>query len=200
MSISPGQRRAARDRGELVEEAVVGAARELDLLQELHHVRVRADHVGDVQERQPHLRRHVVRDGLRERVGHVLLAEPLLEVLVEPPGGLHPRHDHLEAPRVEQDPPQLPDVTPDEVEQLRPGHRRDVALQSGEGSPAALDELDDERRVGLDRSLLAAQRRNGGSLVRERREEVAAVDDGLQRVPDQRIGPREVQHPRAARR
>ena len=77
---------------------------------------------------------------------------------------------------------------------------RDVALQRGEGRPAALDELDDERRVGLDRSLLGARRRTGGSLVRERREEVAAVDDGLQRVPDQRIGPREVQHPRATRR
>ena len=173
---------------------------ELDLLQELHHVRVRADHVGDVQERQPHLRRHVVRDGLRERVGHVLLTQPLLQVLVEPPGGVHPRHDHLKAPRVEQDPPQLGDVPADEVEQLRSGLRPDVALERGEGSLAALDELGDERRVGLDRSLLGDGRCTGGSRVRERRKEVAAVDDGLQRVPDQRIGPREVQHPRAARR
>ena len=28
-----------------------------------------------------------------------------------------------------------------------------------------------------------------GTLVRERRDEVAAFEDGLQRVPDQRVGP-----------
>ena len=59
--------------GQLVQEALV-----LDVLQEGHHLRMRADHVRDVQERQPHLRRDVVGDGLRERVGRVLLAQPRL--------------------------------------------------------------------------------------------------------------------------
>ena len=46
----------------------------LDMLQEGDHLRVRADRVGDVQQRQPHLRRDVVGHGLCERVGRVLLA------------------------------------------------------------------------------------------------------------------------------
>jgi hypothetical protein len=45
----------ARELGQLVQEALV-----LDVLQERHHLRMRADHVRDVQERQPHLRRDVV--------------------------------------------------------------------------------------------------------------------------------------------
>ncbi len=95
----------ALELGQLVQEAVV-----LDVLQKGDHVGVRADGVGDVQERQPHLGRDVVGDGLRERVGRVLLAQPRLQLLVEPPGGLHPRHDHLMAARIEQDPLQLLDV------------------------------------------------------------------------------------------
>ena len=91
--------RPARELGQLVQEAVVV----LDLLQEGHHVRVRADHVGDVEERQPHLRRDVVGDGLHERVGHVLLAQPRLQLLVEPPRGLDRGHEHLVALRIEQD-------------------------------------------------------------------------------------------------
>ena len=101
MSISPTQRmpyrsrkapdgvprlRPARELGQLVQEAVV-----LDVLQERHDLRMRADRVRDVQQRQPHLRRDVVGDGLRQRVGRVLLAQPLLQLLVEPPRGLHRR-------------------------------------------------------------------------------------------------------------
>ena len=114
----------ARELGQLVQEALV-----LDVLQKRHHVRMRADHVRDVQERQPHLRRDVVGDGLRERVGRVLLAQPRLQLLVEPPRGLHRRHEHLMALRIEQDPLQLLDVRQDEVEQRRSGLRPDVALQ-----------------------------------------------------------------------
>ena len=44
-------------------------------------------------------------------------------------------------------------------------------------------------------------RRPAGTLVRERRDEVVAVEDGLQRVPDQRIGlPEDLQEAGAARR
>src|SRR6185436_2994982 len=40
----------------------------------------------------------------------------------------------------------------------------------------------------------------GGALVRDRKDEVATVEDGLQRVPDQRIGfPQGVEQARAAR-
>ena len=143
MSISPTQRMpyvvevgldgvarfpAALERRQLVEEALV-----LDLLEKRHHLWMRADHVRDVEERQPHLRRDVVGDGLRERVGRVLLAQPRLQVLVEPPRRLHRRHEHLMASRIEQDPPQLLDVLQDEVEQRRPGLRPDVAFQGGDG-------------------------------------------------------------------
>ena len=61
-------------------------------------------------------------------------------------------------------------------------------LQGGDGSLGALDQLGDDGRIGLDRGGRAASRRLAGTLVRERRDEVAAFDDGLQRVPDQRIG------------
>ena len=183
--------------GQLVEEAVV-----LDVLQKRHHLRMRADHVRDVQERQPHLRRDVVGDGLRERVGRVLLAQPRLQLLVEPPGRLHRRHEHLMALRIEQDPLQLLDVRQDEVEQRRSGLRPDVALQGGDGGLAALDQLGDDGRIGLDRGRRAAAAApTAGTLVRERRDEVAAFEDGLQRVPDQRIGfPDELQEAGAARR
>ena len=138
--------------GQLVQEALV-----LDVLQKGHHLRMRADHVGDVQERQPHLRRDVVGDGLRERVGRVLLAQPRLQLLVEPPRGLHRRHEHLMALRIEQDPLQLLDVRQDEVEQRRSGLRPDVALQGGDGRLAALDQLGDDGRIGLDRGWRARQ-------------------------------------------
>ena len=160
----------------------------LDLLQKGDHVRMRADHVGDVQERQPHLRCDVVGDGLRERVGRVLLAQPRLELFVEPPGGLDPRHDHLKAPRIELDPLHLLDVRDDEVEQHRSGLRPYVALQSSDRGLAVFDQLRGDRRIGLDRGVSAAGRRPAGTLGRERRDEIAAVEDGLQRVPDQRIG------------
>ena len=132
--------------GQLVQEALV-----LDVLEKRHHLRMRADHVRDVEERQPHLRRDVVGDGLRQRVGRVLLAQPRLQLLVEPPRGLHRRHEHLTASRIEQDPLQLLDVGQDEVEQRRSGLRLDVALQGGDGRLVALDQLGDDGRIGLDR-------------------------------------------------
>jgi hypothetical protein len=55
-------------------------------------------------------------------------------------------------------------------------------------------------RIGLDLGWRAARRRLAGPLVRERPDEVAAVEDGLQRVPDQRIGfPQDLQEACAAR-
>ena len=64
--------RPAGELGQFVQEALV-----LDVVQKGDHLRMGADHVRDVQEREPHLRRDVVGDGLRERVGRVLLAQPL---------------------------------------------------------------------------------------------------------------------------
>src|SRR5664280_1461866 len=70
----------ARELDQLGQETLV-----LDVLQKCHHVRIRADHVRDVQERQPHLRRDVVGNGLSKRVGRVLLAQPRLQLVVKPP-------------------------------------------------------------------------------------------------------------------
>ncbi len=108
---------------QLIQEALV-----LDVVQEGHHLWMLADGVRDVQQRQAHLRRDVVGDGPRERVGGVLFAQPRLQLVVEPPGGLHSRHDHLKALRIEQEPFQFLDVRQDEVEQRRSGLRPDVAL------------------------------------------------------------------------
>src|SRR3712207_8589052 len=102
--------------------------------------------------------------------------------------------------RIEQDPLQLLDVRQDEVEQRRSGLRPDVALQGGDGGLAAPDQLGDDGRIGLDRSWRAAGGRPAGPLVRERPDEVAAVEEGLQRVPDQRITfPQDLQEACAAR-
>ena len=149
---------------------------------------MRADHVSDVQQRQPHLRRDVVRNRLRERVRRVLLAQPRLQLVVEPPSGLHRRHEHLMALRIEQHPPQLLDVRSDEVEQRLSRLRLDVAFGGGDGCLAAPDQLGDDGRIGLDRSWRAAKQWPGGILARERPDEAVAFEDGLQRVPGKRIG------------
>ena len=171
--------------------------------QEGHHLRVRADHVGDVEQRQPHLRRDVVRGGLRERVGRVLLAEPLLQLLVEPPGGLHPRHDHLDAPRVEQDPPAAPRRSSRmKSNSAGPDFVRMSRSQRGEGRLGCARSAR-RRWPGRSRSAWRAPPGGGpaGASSGSGRDEVAAVDDGLQRVPDQRIGPsHSVQEAGAARR
>ena len=49
------------------------------------------------------------------------------------------------------------------------------------------DQFGDDRRVGLDRSRRARTVARG-AIVGERPDEAAAIEDGLQRVPDQRIG------------
>ena len=123
------------------------------------------------------------------------------EVLVEPPGGLHPRHDHLEAPRVEQDPLQLPEVGADEVEQRRSGHRPGCRARSA-AMDARLRSMSSATSAGsASIGAGAAARRCPAGPRPGPAEEVAAVDDGLQRVPDQRVGAADdVQEPRAARR
>ncbi len=107
---------------------------------------------------------------------------------------------HQVAPRIEQDPSQLLDVRQDEVEQGRSGLRPDVALQGGDGGLGAPDQLGDDGRIGLDRGGRAASRRPARALVRDRPDDVAAFEDGLQRVPDQRVGfPQDLQEVGAAR-
>ncbi len=144
---------AALEVVQFVEEAVV-----VDVFEKGHHLRMWADDVGDVEERQPHLRCDVVGDGLRECVGHVLLTQPRQQLLVEPPRRLHRSHEDLMAPRIEQDPLQLRDVRQDEVEQLRSGLRANIALHRGNGGPAVTDQVGDNRRIGLDRRLARHQR------------------------------------------
>ena len=75
-----------------------------------------------------------------------------------------------------------------QVEQRRSGLRRDVALRRGDRRLAALDQFGGDGRIGLDRGGRGATRRRpGGAFVRERPDEVTAVEDGLQGVTDQRI-------------
>src|SRR5258707_15634244 len=104
-------------------------------------------------------------NGLRERVRRILLAQPRLQPLVEPPRGLYRRHEHLMALRIEQDPLQLLDVRPDEVEQRLSGLGPDVAFRGGDGCLAAPDQLGDDGRIGLDRGWRAASQWPGGTLV-----------------------------------
>src|SRR3954453_2963997 len=89
-------------------------------------------------------------DGLGERVGHVLLPQPLPKMVVEPPGALHPRHDYLLTLRIEEEALLLLDLCQDEIEELCSGLRPDVAFQGGDGSLRAPDQLGDEGRIGLD--------------------------------------------------
>ncbi len=75
----------------------------------------------------------------------------------------------------------------------RPGLGPDIPLHCGDGSLVALDQLGDDGRIGLDRGrlLAGAGRAAGGCrtgpFVGERRDEVTAVEDGLQRLTDQRV-------------
>ena len=172
--------RAAFERRQLVEKVVI-----VDALQECDHVGMRADRVGDVQEGQAHLGGDVVGDGLRKGVGHVLLAEPLLQVLVEPSGGLHRQHGYLPAAWLEQDPLHLRQVLKDGVDQRRSGLRLDVAPQGCDRRPVGGDELVNDCRIGLDR-VGGREESWHRTVLGDKRDEVA-LDDGAECVPDQRI-------------
>jgi len=63
-----------------------------------------------------------------------------------------------------------------------------ITQSGGDGGLAACDQPGDERRIGFDRGGPRARRSPCGSVVRDRREEVAAVEDALKCVSDQRIG------------
>jgi hypothetical protein len=91
------------------------------------------------------------------------------------------------AQRIAEDALVLLEGRQQKVEQRWSGLRLDVALQGGDRDLVALDQLGDDRRIGLEVSGRAPDRRPTRALVRERGEEVAAFEDGLQRVPDQRI-------------
>ncbi len=144
------------------------------------------DRVGDVEERQAHLRRDVVRGRLREHVGRVALTQPVGQPVVQPPDRLHPGQDRLEALRVEGAPPKLVEVLHDEVEQIGARSTLDVAPQRRDRRLAAGDELLDDRGVRVQRSVRAAQGQSGRGRVRARPDEVARRDRA-QRVADQRI-------------
>ena len=129
--------------------------------------------------------------GLRESVDGVLVAQPCLHLLVDPPGGVQGRPDDLQAGGIEHDPLELKDVSGDEIEECRAGFGLDVVLQGGEGGSAALEQLVDDGPVGVDQRGHAGNRPNDGIVgvvVTLRRDEVAACEHGLQRIADERIG------------
>lgn len=109
--------RSARQIRQFVEEGVALRAFFGDAVQKRHNVSVRSDGVGDVEERQPHLRGDVVGDRLRKYVGGALLTQSRFEMFVEPPRRFESGHDDLGAPRIEQDPLQLGEVGQDEVKE-----------------------------------------------------------------------------------
>ena len=92
------------------------------------------------------------------------------------------------ASRIEQEPPELLEVREDEVEEGRSGQSPDVALDGGDGGLAARDQVGDDSRIGLDQGWRAACRPRNGTLVRrDRRDEVAAIKEGFERIADERI-------------
>ncbi len=97
---------------QFVEERVVVETRILAVLQERDDLWMWPDRVGHIQQRQAHLCRHVVRNRLRQNIGHVLFTQPVEELIVQPVGGVHSGHEHLVAARVEQHSPQLPRYRP----------------------------------------------------------------------------------------
>jgi len=172
-----------RQPGQVVEEVIVPGP-----LQVGHHLRMRADDIGHVQQGQSHLRGDVAGRRLGQGIGRLLLAQPGLQVLVEPPAGVLERQDGLESLRVEQRPPQLLDVRPDEVEQRRPRQGPDVLPEGGDGGPAALDQPGDDGRIDLDRVRSATAEPPGGAVVRPRGDEAVAFEHRPERLPDARIG------------
>jgi hypothetical protein len=122
----------------------------LDAFQKGDDVRIRADHIGNILQRQSHLRRDVVRHRERERVGRVLLAQPRLQPFVEPPRGFHRRHEYLVAPRIEQNPLQLLHSGQDELEQRGSGVPADLSFQRRDRRLAVLDQLVDNGGIRLD--------------------------------------------------
>ena len=132
------------------------------------------------------------RDQLGELVGGVLLAQPVVELVVQPPGGVHRRHEGLVAARVHQQAPELLQVGEDELEQRRPGSAADVVPKLCERFLGLCDQLGDSRWVGLDRLGSGGgggQRRScrsAGAFGRSG-QEVIPLDHGLQRVSKQGI-------------
>src|SRR3954463_10325907 len=122
-------------------------------------------------------------NGLRESVSRVPLAQPRLQLIVEPPRGLHRRHEHPMALRIEQDPLQLLDVRLDEVEKPLSGLRPDVAFRGGDRGLAAPEQVGDAGRMVLVRRWPPAKQWPGGTLIRERPDEAVAPEDGLERDP-----------------
>src|SRR5215207_8079552 len=99
-------------------------------------------------------------------------------MVVQPPRGLDPRHDDLKVSRFELDLLQRLDVSLDEVEQRRSGLRRDLTSRLGDGRLAALDQFAGDSRISRDRGRRAAARRRPvGAYVRERPDEVTAVEE-----------------------
>ncbi len=171
---------SARERRQLVEEP-----RAVDLFQKGDYVGMRSNHVRHIEQRESHFRRDVVRNGLRQGVGGVLLAQPVLQFLIEPRRGLDRGHEHPMTLPIEQNPPQLLNVRLNELEQRGSRPRRNLALERGDGVAAVRDQLIDDRWIGLDgwRRHCAGRHRHD-DVIGKRWNEVGAIENALQRIAD----------------
>src|SRR5262245_18753967 len=93
------------------------------------------------------------------------------------------------APRIEEDPSQLGNVRLNELEQTEAGLCLDVVLQCGDRVLGFPDQLIDDSWIDLDRCRrYGAWRHRRDAAMRKRLDEIAVVDDSLQRIVGKRIG------------
>ncbi|MNS59869.1 hypothetical protein D3C72_928420 [compost metagenome] len=180
--------RAALEVGQFIQKAVV-----IDVVQVPDDGRIGTNRIRDVQQRQAHFRGDVVRRGLGEPVGHVLLAQPFQHVVVDPRRRVHARHDRPEIMRVQIVLPRFREVGLDEVEERRPRMRPDILPEGLDRRRHARDLPRDDRRIVVEYRLIVRHRRalgagtGFGRLGRSLLDEVPPLEEGHQGVFDERI-------------
>ncbi len=156
-----------------------------------------ADGVGDVEQREAHLRGDVTRHSAGERVGGVGLAEPRAEVVVEPELRLEAGADDLQPERVEDHALVLLDVGEDEVDELRARPAGELGFERADGGAEVRDEGGHHGGVGVEE-----RRRAGGRAgdLRGRVAEVPALDEPAQRAAHERVAAEDLEQLRATGR
>src|SRR6185437_5887151 len=89
--------------------------------------------------------------------------------------------------RIEQDSFPLLDIREDEFEKCGSGFRLNLALQRSNGRLVALDQRGDDGGIRWDRGWRAERRRRRTTVARKQLDDVPAIEDGPERIADQRI-------------